>query len=222
MEHDANPHRDSWIVPSHACLRTRWRNGLGWTREIAQGRLRSAGDEASDATQGSTADEGWDWRLSVAEIDGEAPFSRFDGVEREQMLLSGNGLRLRRAAGETVLHPPHDRLRFTGEEVMVGCPLDGRVEVVNLMWRRARVDAASWHRPLVGPMVIFVEPGSTWLIHLIGGQGMFTDGAGPGGLEAGDTAVLAAGRTRLRHVLEGGGEAWVIRLCRAEATGRTE
>jgi hypothetical protein len=32
----------------------------------------------------------------------------------------------------------------------------------NLMWRRDRVQAQLWHRPLVGPMVIFVEPHTTW------------------------------------------------------------
>ena len=210
MEPDSAIRPAARIVPSNACPRARWRNGLGWTREVARGRLDSVDDVGTD-------DDAWDWRLSIAEIDGEAAFSRFEGVDREQMLLSGNGLRLRRATGETVLHPPHDRLRFAGEDEVVGCPLDGRVEVVNLMWRRGRIEAATWHRPLVGPMVIFADPGSTWLLHLIAGQGVFADDSGLGGLEAGDTAVLTAGPARLRHVFEGGGEAWVIRLCRPEA-----
>lgn len=195
------------VIPSFAYDRTRWRNGLGWTREVAHGRLAPASTVA-----GTGEPDAWDWRLSIAEIDAEAPFSRFDGIEREQMLLSGEGLRLHGDGIEQVLKPPHQRWRFRGEDALVGCPLDGRVEVANLMWRRDRVDAVSWHRPLVGPMVIFIDPGSTWLVHLIAGQGVFADESGLGRIEAGDTAVLPAAGTRLRHVLEGGGEAWLIRL----------
>lgn len=209
MESDPIACNTSRVVPAHACRRTRWRNGLGWTREVASERLHAP---IARGVSGTGGGEDWDWRLSIAEIEGEADYSRFDGVEREQMLLSGNGLCLRRPAGDTILHPPHERLRFGGEEAVTGRPIDGRVEVVNLMWRRDRVDAASWHRPLVGPMVIFIEPGSTWLVHLIAGQAVFTDDSGPGRMEAGDTAVLQAGGMRLRHVLEGGGEAWLIRL----------
>ncbi|AWV06586.1 HutD/Ves family protein [Marilutibacter maris] len=195
------------VIPSFAYDRIRWRNGLGWTREVAQGRLESASPVAE-----ALPSDAWDWRLSIAEIDAEAPFSRFDGIEREQMLLSGEGLRLHGDGIEQELRPPHQRWRFRGEDALVGSPLDGRVEVANLMWRRERVDTTSWHRPLVGPMVIFIEPGSTWLVHLIAGQGMFADASGLGRIEAGDTAVLPAGATRLRHVLEGGGEAWLMRL----------
>jgi hypothetical protein len=204
------PQPRSHVIPANACRRERWRNGLGWTREVLGGRIAPPSDGAAGGG------EGWDWRLSIAEIEAETAFSRFNGIEREQMLLSGNGLRLKRPGGDAILMPPHDRLRFGGEEAVVGQPLDGRVEVVNLMWRRDRVEAESWRRPLVGPMVIFAEPGTTWLVHLIAGQARFDnssdDDSGLPPLEKGDTAILAAGDARSRHVLDGGGEAWLIRL----------
>lgn len=193
------PH--SRVIPANACRRERWRNGLGWTREVLSGSIAGPPDDA-----------GWDWRLSIAEIEAEAAYSRFEGVDREQMLLSGSGLRLIRAGGDTLLMPPHERVRFSGEEEMTAQPVDGRVEVVNLMWRRDRVEVASWHRPLVGPMVIFAEPRSTWAVHLIAGQARFDDDSGLPPLASGDTAIFAAGDARLRHVLDGGGEAWLIRL----------
>ena len=75
------------------------------------------------------------------------------------MLLAGNGLRLRFDDGEVQeLLPPHDRLRFAGERSVVGELLDGPTHDFNLMWRRERVRAELWHRPLVGPMVLFAEP----------------------------------------------------------------
>ena len=94
--------------------------------------------------------------------------------------------------------------------------LDGPTHDFNLMWRRERASAQLWHRPLVGPMVIFAEPGTTWVVHLIAGHARFADDSGLPPLAAGDTAILEAGAQRLRHVLEGGGETLVMRIGPAE------
>ena len=191
----------SRVIPANEYRRIRWRNGQGWTREIhAEG----------------TAED-WSWRLSIAEIEHDAAFSLFPGVDRELMLLSGDGLRLRFDDGECVeLSPPHDRHRFAGERALTGELVDGTTHDFNLMWRRDRIRATTWHRPLVGPMVIFVEPGSTWVVHLIAGQARFDATSGLPALAAGDTAMLEAGDDRRRYVLDGGGEALLIRL---EPTG---
>ncbi|MGH8076740.1 MAG: HutD/Ves family protein, partial [Lysobacter sp.] len=143
----------------------------------------------------------------------DAPFSSFPGVDRELVLLSGNGLRLRFDDGELhELQPPHDKLRFAGERGVVGELVDGPTHDFNLMWRRERASAELWHRPLVGPMVIFAEPGTTWVVYLIAGHARFADDSGLPTLTAGDTAILDAGSHRLRHVLEGGGETLVMRI----------
>lgn len=189
----------SRVIPANEYCRERWRNQLGWTREI----IRCGG-----------ADD-WSWRLSIAEIESDTAFSRFPGVDRELVLLAGNGLRLLFDDGETVeLLPPHDKHRFAGERAVTGELVDGPTHDFNLMWRRDRVQAELWHRPLVGPMIIFAEPGTSWAVHLIAGQGRFADDSGLPDLAAGDTALLEAGPTRLRNVLDGAGEALVIRLQR--------
>ena len=187
------------VIPSNTYRRERWKNQLGWTREIARS---------------PTATGDWAWRLSIAEIEEDAAFSRFEGIERELVLLSGNGLRLRFDDGEAIeLAPPHGRLRFAGERPAAGELVDGPTQDFNLMWRRDAIDAQLWHRPLVGPMVVFVEPGSTWALHLLAGQARFADSSGLSPLAQGDTALLV-GRdgTRQRFVLDGGGEVLVIRL----------
>jgi hypothetical protein len=61
-------------------------------------------------------------------------------------------------------------------------------------------------------MVIFADAGTTWAVHLIAGQARFADQSGLQDLAAGDTALLEAGQARLRNVLDGTGEALVIRL----------
>ena len=187
----------SRVVPANEYRRERWRNGAGWTREIA-----------AEPAQGQ-----WTWRLSIAEIEQDAPFSRFEGIDREIVLLSGNGVRLHFDDGSVhALEPPHGRLRFAGEAGVHGTLIDGATQDFNLMWRRDAIEAQMWHRPLVGPMVIFADPGTTWVVHLLAGQARFADDSGLPSLNAGDTALLQAGETRLRHVLDGGGEVLLARL----------
>ncbi len=195
-------HQRTRVIPANTYRRERWKNGSGWTREIA----RSAG--SGD----------WSWRLSIAEIEDDAPFSTFAGVDRELVLLTGNGLRLSFADGaQHTLLPPHDRLRFAGERVALGTLVDGPTQDFNLMWRRDAIDAQLWHRPLVGPMVVFVEPGSIWAIHLVAGQARFADHSGLPGLAAADTALLIGQETRQRYVIDGGGEVLVMRLQQHQA-----
>lgn len=191
----------SRVIPANEYQRVRWRNQLGWTREIAKA---PEGDD-------------WDWRLSIAEVERNAAFSSFPGIDRVLVLLSGNGLRLRFDDGEVhELQPPHDKLRFDGERDVVGELIDGPTHDFNLMWRRDRASAQLWHRPLVDAMVIFAEPGTTWAVYLISGHARFADDSGLPPLEAGDTAILEAGTQRLRHVLEGGGETLVMRISPAD------
>ena len=202
----------SRVIPANRYRRERWRNGLGWTREIHADSLEPA-DQGADLQLSTAGAVDWTWRLSIAEIERDAAFSVFPGVERELVLLRGNGLRLRFDDGETrTLAPPHERTRFAGERAVTGELVDGPTEDFNLMWRRDVVQAQLWHRPLVGPMLIFAEPGTTWAVHLLAGQAGFDDDSGLPELVSGDTALLQAGTARRRHVLDGTGEALVIRV----------
>lgn len=184
------------VIPSFEYRREPWRNGLGWTREIL--RVPDSDD--------------WLVRLSIAEIEQDAAFSSFPGIDRELVLLRGEGLRLRFADGALhTLLPPHDRLRFAGEAEIHGELVDGLTHDFNLMWRRDQVDAELLHRPLVGSMFFFTEPGTAWAIHLLAGQAEFEGEPELPPLQQGDTAWLAAGPRR-RYALRGGGELLAIRL----------
>lgn len=185
------------VLPANEHRRERWRNGLGWTRLIV------AWPEAPEA---------WRWRLSIAEIEQRAPWSPFPGVDREQVLLEGEGLRLHFGEGAVrELAPPFGRTRYTGEEPVTGEPLGGRAVALNLMWRRDAVRADLWRRPLVGPMLFFADAGETWLLYLLAGQGRFDDASGLPPLGHGDAAVLAS-PARRRYLLDGGGELVAMRL----------
>ncbi|TBR14079.1 MAG: HutD family protein [Lysobacter sp.] len=194
----------SRVIPAFEYRRERWRNGAGWTRAIHA--------EPSSSRNTPEAADAWRWRVSIAEIAADAPFSTFPGVDRELVLLAGDGLRLRFEDTTVELQPPFGRHRFAGEAAVAGELLGGATQDFNLMWRRDEIDAMLWHRPLVGAMVIFAEPGSTWLVHLLAGHARFADGSGLADLAQGDTAILQAQDARLRHVLDGGGEALLARL----------
>jgi hypothetical protein len=131
------------VIPANEYRRVRWRNGLGWTREIVR----------------MPDHDTFDWRLSIAEIEQDAAFSAFPGVDRELVLLSGNGLRLRFGDGRMQeLLPPHGSARFAGDEDVQGELVAGPTTDFNLMWRRDAIEASLWRRPLVGAMVVFVDP----------------------------------------------------------------
>lgn len=187
----------SHVIPANEYRRERWKNGLGWTREI----IRVPDDDA------------WRWRLSIAEIERDAAFSSFPGVDRELVLVRGNGLRLRFTDGRCVtLEPPHGKLRFRGEDDVHGELVDGLTHDFNLMWRRDAVRAELFHRPLVGTMLFFAEPGVTWAIHLLAGQAVFDIADGLPPLWTGDTALLVSTEGRRRYALQGGGELLAIRI----------
>ena len=59
----------------------RWKNGGGETAEIAV----SPPGAALDA---------FDWRLSMAKVETDGPFSAFPGIDRTLAILEGEGIRL--------------------------------------------------------------------------------------------------------------------------------
>ena len=188
---------------AHEARRVRWRNDLGWTREIH--------------VEPGDGDGAWRWRLSIADIEQPAAFSRFAGVERELMLLTGDGLTLHFEDGQVCdLRPPHARVRFSGDRVLQGAPAGQVVSVLNLMWRRDEVVVSTWHRPLVGTVAVFLDPGDCWLVYLLAGQARLarTD-ARP--LDQGDAVLLRAPHGRCHQVLDGGGELLLARV-RSPAT----
>lgn len=175
--------------------RNRWKNDGGWTTEIA-----------SEPLAGSAS--GLRWRVSIAEIETDGPFSQFPGVERDLLLLSGKGIELDVGdAPRQRLDQRFQRIHFSGEEPVQCHLLAGPTRDFNVMVARSHVSAEVYARPLNGTMLVFVEAGESWLIHVLGGTASARGGDQSAAAEAGATLLIAPiSAERARVVIEGGGE----------------
>ena len=185
--------------------RMRWKNGGGWTTELAA--QPGAGDD-------------FDWRISIADVETDGAFSTFPGCERYIALLEGNGMQLDFDAA------PAERLdqrlrfaRFSGDWLTRGRLLSGPVRDFNVIVRRETFAAEALYRPLVGPMVFFSEPGTTWFLYLVGGQAALKNHAAQ--LAAGEALLLEADSANQNVVLSGGGELVLVKLRRNDAASST-
>jgi uncharacterized protein len=103
-----------------------WKNGGGQTTEIA---AHPVGASLADFA----------WRVSIAEITADGPFSGFAGVDRTLVLLSGFGVRLAGTAHKAELRVPYEPYSFSGDDETACVLVDGPVRDFNLMLRRTRV-----------------------------------------------------------------------------------
>lgn len=187
--------------------RMRWKNGGGWTTELA---ASAGGPEGSD----------FDWRISIAEIESDGAFSAFPGCDRYIALLEGPGMELQFESAEPVRLDRRLRfVRFSGESQAYGRLLGGAVRDFNVIVRRDAVRAEVLHRPLVGPMVFLPDAATTWFVYLATGHGALKDAAGMQ-IEAGESLVLEPGDATRTRVFSGGGEVVLIKLTRPPASGQ--
>lgn len=151
-----------------------WRNGGGTTTEILI------------APEGALASgERFFYRVSIADVASDGPFSRYDGYDRHIMLLAGAGMTLDCAAhGRIELRARFEPRSFSGDWAVDGALVLGAVRDFNLMVDRARATSTLDAELLEGPRRLGCEPGNICIVHVIEGA---LAGAGEG-----DTLVADA------------------------------
>ncbi|MDW8471537.1 HutD family protein [Streptomyces scabiei] len=110
-----------------------WKNGGGVTREVASGAVQAPMASAEIA-------DGFDWRVSVADVDAGGSFSVFPGIDRVITLVEGEGMVL---TVDGTPHPvgPLSPFAFSGDAA-TDCRLEaGAVRNMNVMTRRSRATA---------------------------------------------------------------------------------
>lgn len=114
------------IIRAIDCRTTRWKNGGGSTTEIAI--------EPSGASL-----ESFDWRISMAQVASDGPFSEFPGIDRTLAVISGSGLQLSIAGKPAVtLDRGSDPVQFPGDVASSARLLSGEITDLNIMSRRQR------------------------------------------------------------------------------------
>jgi len=100
-----------------------WKNGGGRTTEIAS------------FPSGSGLDR-FIWRVSVADVERDGPFSAFPAIERTLVLLQGAGLILAGVGEPLEVRAHYEPVKFAGDVALECTLFDGPVRDFNLMVRR--------------------------------------------------------------------------------------
>lgn len=109
-----------------------WANGLGTSYEVASDR---------------NVDGVWTWRVAIAPVVLDGPFSVMPGVDRELVVIEGNGMVLE-VDGVSVECMPGQVIRFFGDSVTIARLVDGPVVDLGLMTVRGSV---------IGSMVVIAD-----------------------------------------------------------------
>ena len=117
-------------LPASARTAVPWKNGGGVTREIA------AWPEGADMND-------FVWRVSLAEVATDGPFSAFPDVDRTLTVVEGAGMDLTVGGERWLVNTRYEPRDFRGD-VPTDCRLlDGPVVNLNVMWRRGAVSTTA-------------------------------------------------------------------------------
>lgn len=111
-----------------------WANDLGTSYEVASDR-NATGE--------------WTWRVAIAPVVEDGPFSVMPGVVRELVVIEGNGMVLD-VDGESVECLPGQVVRFSGDSATCARLVDGPVVDLGLMTVRGSI---------TGSMIVVVDVG---------------------------------------------------------------
>lgn len=129
-----------------------WKNGGGTTRALA---------EDVDA-QGTVL-----WRLSLADIDRDGPFSVFPGMQRHHVIVRGAGLTLD-ARDLQITACPFSVVDFGGDTPFQARLTDGPCQAVNLIYDPRHIAASmdvvthgTWHATGMHSLILCLEGAAT-------------------------------------------------------------
>lgn len=154
-----------------------WKNGKGTTVEIAR--------------HEKPGNDGFIWRVSIADVSESGPFSNFPGIDRNIMVVEGNGMMLEAEGhGSFSLERPFVPVTFSGDWNVRGDLKDGPVRDFNLMVDRSVasgqltvLDTPSDHETL------YQTQADTVLVHALTGRVAIRTNEGTLTLEHGDSSI---------------------------------
>ncbi|MDV4178348.1 HutD family protein [Rhizobium brockwellii] len=154
-----------------------WKNGKGETVEIA---VFPPGASIND----------FDWRVSMATVAEDGPFSIFPGIDRTLAILDGNGMVLD-VEGSTgvLLTTASDPLAFAADIPVAARLQDGAITDLNVMTRRDGLTHTLIRIDVDGSKTVPLPP-STCLFLCHRGTLSFRRDGETGALAAGDALLI--------------------------------
>ncbi len=122
------------IIRYEECESSLWKNSGGSTKQLL---IWPKGADLSN----------FDFRISIATISSDGPFSIFPGIDRQLCILEGEGVRLNikgndlEQSGEIILRPNDLPFFFSGETQIDSMLLDNQILDFNVMTRRGNYTA---------------------------------------------------------------------------------
>ncbi|MGX1884363.1 HutD/Ves family protein [Streptomyces sp. NPDC055287] len=169
-----------------------WKNGGGVTRGIA------ASPEGAGMAE-------FDWRISLADVEADGPFSAFPDVDRILTMAEGAGMDLTVGGERRLVDERYVPQDFPGD-IATDCQLiGGRVVNFNVMHRRGRTAARV--AVLRGGLNVAVPPGGTVVIVSLDGTALFdsvTLGRYDAVVTASPGALFSRGHTAVVTLTSGG------------------
>ena len=173
-----------------------WKNGGGTTTEIA-------------VSPPHASMKDFDWRVSMAHVGGDGPFSSFPEIDRTLSILIGEGLDLVFADGETVrLTGASEPYAFAADRPVTGRLVAGPIYDLNVMSRRG-----GWRHHvsrIAGGMIAAPTPEDVVMLVVTGDGWSLQSGAETVTLDRHDAAML----DEAASLATGDGEAFLIRIGR--------
>jgi uncharacterized protein len=174
------------VIRRADCPVMAWKNGGGSTTEI----LVSPPDAGLDD---------FDWRVSMAEVATDGPFSAFPGIDRTLAILSGEGLRLEIGGATPVeLTGSTAPLAFPADQPTRARLLGGPVVDLNVMTRRGRFrHTLRWLSQAAGASL----PVTAHLLMVLAAGGPADLSIGGSTFHLGERDVLLAGSGQTREIV---------------------
>ena len=194
------------LIRSTDYRRMPWKNGGGETAEIA-------------VWPSGAALDAFVWRLSIARVNGDGPFSSFAGIDRTLAILDGDGLRLsiegRPIAELTRTSSPY---AFPADVATSAVLLGGPVVDLNIMTRRGRVAHRMWRESAEVSVAVHVRTLATLIVCASGRAGV-TSSAGEAELGPQDTLLLGQTDPTTRIAAAGGATLLLVEILAQTGAG---
>lgn len=139
------------IIRYEECESSLWKNGAGSTKQLL---ISPKGANLNN----------FDFRISIATISSDGPFSLFHGIDRQLCILEGEGVKLLMSENaakpsELLLRPNQAAFCFSGETQIESQLLDKQIIDFNVMTKRGKYRAYIERLELNGSLSL--EPSKT-------------------------------------------------------------